>query len=46
MVTMLKHQWDHLQNGPRVHPMPLNTIIQVLGRLTAQLWAAVSLIFV
>jgi hypothetical protein len=28
--------------APKVHPMPLNTIIQVLDRLTAQLWAHLS----
>jgi hypothetical protein len=39
---MLKHPRDHLQNGPKVHPIPLNTIIQVLDRLTAQLWAHLS----
>jgi hypothetical protein len=28
--------------APKVHPMPLNTIIQVLDRLTAQRWAHLS----
>jgi hypothetical protein len=28
--------------APKVHPMPLNTIIQVLDRLTAEIWARLS----